>query len=260
MDPYLEDPDLWRGVHNGLIYCATAYLNEVLPPEYAARMDARLYIVDPRRSVYPDVAVFKRAPERPLLMPRSGAAVLEPQDVPEVMSVFPVEINEGFIEIRRLKPPKRIVTVIEILSPSNKTPGSEGREEYLKKQREVLNSEVHLLEIDLLRSGAHTVAAPRESLLEWGTWDYLVCLSRSPHRNTYEFWRIGLRQRLPRVRVPLAGDDPDVLLDLQAAMDQTYDAGRYLADLDYSQEPAPPLSPEDAAWTDSLLKEKGLRT
>ena len=53
---------------------------------------------------------------------------------------------------------ERLVTVIEVLSLANKTPGEKGRELYLEKQREVLGSPVHLVEIDLLRGGEHTDA------------------------------------------------------------------------------------------------------
>jgi hypothetical protein len=64
---------------------------------------------------------------------------------------------------------------------------------------------------------------------------------------------------LPRVRVPLTGEHPDVILDLQAAFDHTYDAGPYKRRVDYRQEPDPPLSDADAAWAAELLTKKGVR-
>jgi hypothetical protein len=62
MDPYLEDATLWRGLHEGLIYCINALLNASLPPGYAANIDERLYVVQPGRDIYPDVAVVTRPP------------------------------------------------------------------------------------------------------------------------------------------------------------------------------------------------------
>jgi hypothetical protein len=46
----------------------------------------------------------------------------------------------------------RIVTVIEFLSPTNKVRGP-GQDEYLKKQSELRQGGVNLVEIDLVRSG-----------------------------------------------------------------------------------------------------------
>ena len=38
-----------------------------------------------------------------------------------------------------------------------------------------------------------------------------------------------------------------------------YDAGRYAQRLDYQRAPHAPLSGEDAAWAEALLREKGYR-
>lgn len=153
-----------------------------------------------------------------------------------------------------------MVTVIEFLSPANKTPGNRGREEYLQKQSELLDSETNLLEIDLLRFGAHTVAAPLQSLWEKESWDYLVCLHESWRRNAYLYWPISLRQPLPRVRVPLTQEVSAVVLNLQKVFEQAYDDGPYATRMDYRSDPPIPLTGEDAAWMDALLREKGLRS
>ena len=52
------------------------------------------------------------------------------------------------------------MTSIEVLSLTNKTLGSEGRQKYLEKQQEILSGQVNLVEIDLLRGGAHSSAVP----------------------------------------------------------------------------------------------------
>ena len=65
-------------------------------------------------------------------------------------------------------------------------------------------------------------------------------------------------RRLPSIRVPLRPTDADVRLDLQSLVDRCYANGRY-DDLDYRAEPNPPLEAEDAAWTDAMLRVKGLR-
>ena len=259
MNPYLEASDEWPTIHNGMIYVLAEELNRNLPGDYVARTDARLYLEEPKRGIIPDVALLKRP--RPVAASRQGGVAMlerESEAEPETFTVLPLEISESFINIRTLTKPRRITTVIEILSPANKSGGA-GRRAYLQKQREVLESDANLLEIDLLRRGRHTVAAPREGILEFGTWDYLACLNRAAVRETYEFWRIGLRQRLPRLRVPLSEGEPDASLDLQAAFDRVYDAGRFMEETDYNAPPLVPLAGEDAAWADALLREKGLR-
>lgn len=116
------------------------------------------------------------------------------------------------MQIFRLKGGERqLVTVIEVLSPANKTPGTRGRELYLERQRELLHSTTHLMEIDLLHSGEHTVFVPRSALESYRGWDYVVCLHKGGWSESSAWvWLVGLRERLPRVIVPLLEGDPDV--------------------------------------------------
>jgi hypothetical protein len=167
------------------------------------------------------------------------------------------EVIESFVEIRALADNQRLVTAIEVLSPRNKTAGTEGRQLYRQKQREVLAGDVHLLEIDLLRSGLHTVAAPREALLRRGTYHYLVSLSRAHRRQECEVWAILLSSPLPRVRVPLAAPDPDVELNLTQVYQQVYEAGAFDRVVDYTQPPKIPLSKADAEWVAEQLRSSG---
>src|SRR5262249_16881582 len=132
------------------------------------------------------------------------------------------------------------ITVLELLSPSNKAPGSD-REDYLAKRRQVLAGPTHLVEIDLRRGGT------RPNLPELPLCDYYVLVSRSEQRPNLDFWPIHLRKRLPVVPIPLMAPDPDVLLDLQVVLDRTYDAANYGKYI-YGETPEPPLSPEDLAW------------
>lgn len=266
MDPYLESPVHWRGFHHLFITTMTQALNAGLPPGFAANIDERVYLVRPERALYPDIALLERH-DAPPPTPRTkgggaATAVLDATDAPFLLTIFPDEMRESFIEVRTVGgEEEQVVTVIELLSPANKAPGSEGRDPYVRKQEQLLRSDVSLLEIDLLRSGAHTIAVPRGTLqAEFGTWDYLICLHRGGQRWDFEVWRSTVRARLPRcVRVPLTGEHPDVILDLQAAFDHAYDAGPYKRRVDYRKEPDPPLSPEDAAWLDALLREKEVR-
>ncbi|HLK60382.1 MAG TPA: DUF4058 family protein [Chthonomonadaceae bacterium] len=257
VDPYLENLLYWRGFHTGFITFMTAALNTVLPMGFAANYEERVYVIPSERSIYPDLMVLHR-PILPTAAQTGATAVVEPGAPHGILTAYPEEIHEGFIQVRSADNWEQVVAIIEVLSPANKAVGSVGREEYLQKQGEILRSEAHLLEIDLLSKGMHTVAAPLEGLRQKGEWDGLICLHRSDRRYHYEYWFNRLREPLPPILVPLTGGLPGVLLDLQEAYNQAYDVGPYRRRIDYLQEPLVPLNADDTAWADTLLKEKGL--
>jgi len=260
MDPYLEHPALWPGVHQGLITYMQAALNTILPPHYVADIGERLYVVQPERSIYPDVVVIEPPPVIPPAAPgATGASVAAVSDPPWILTLHPVEMREVFIEILSIGDESRVVTMIEVLSPSNKTARTPGRDLYLAKQKELLESQTHSIELDFLHYGEHTVAPPHERLLEQGIWDYLVSLHRGGQGYRYEVWAVSLRQRLPRIRIPLADENPDVVLDLQAVFDRCHDAAAYARRLDYRRDPPISLRQDDTAWVTTLLRERGLR-
>lgn len=259
MDPYLEDPVLWPGVHQDLITLSKLALNQLLPPHYATNTGERLYVVQSDRSIYPDVTMFESAVARERQQGQIRTAGAELADAPWVLILEPVEVREVFIEVLALREGERVVTVMEVLSFTNKATGSEGRRLYAQKQEELLASDVHLIEVDLLRDQQHIAAAPREDLLARGRWDYLVSLHRGGMGRRFEVWHATVREPLPRIRVPLAGGDPDIVLDLQAVFNRCYDEAGYARRIDYRKEPRTQLPPVDAAWADELLRKKGRR-
>jgi hypothetical protein len=149
------------------------------------------------------------------------------------------------------------------LNPSNKHPGLD-RRAYMTKQRDVLDSDVHLIELDLLRHGRRLLPYPDLALaVDTLAPDYLVLLNRRTLRQgnwmDYVLYPVRLREPLPCIPVPLAGQDPDVLLDLQVAVNRVYWEGPYARAIDYAGESEPPLNEADAAWADELLRAAGLR-
>jgi hypothetical protein len=260
VDPYLEHPVRWTGFHQGLITAIAWSLNAVLPERYVATMGERLYVVEAGRSILPDAAVQER-PSAPAPVERGSVATLDPvtSDDPWILPEVEGEHREVFVEILSAEDESRVITAIEVLSPTNKTRGHEGRTLYLRKQEELLSSQSHLIEIDLLRRGEHTVAAPRSRLARRGASDYLVCLHRGGAGGAFEVWPIRLRERLPWIRVPLAEEDPIVVLDLQAPFDRAYDEGGFARRLDYRRDPPIALVAEEAEWAAALLRECGLR-
>ncbi len=264
VDPFLESPQEWRSFHASFVANLSNDLNERLPHDFAARVEERVYVLQDERDISGDVSVFLRGKPRADAESRAektNTAVLEREpvaDTPQFLRVEPVEIQEKFIEIVSIGATRQVVTVIELLSPTNKE--GAGRRKYLRKQREILRSKVNLVEIDLLRQGQLTVAIPASGLLQRPRFDYLVCLNRADHRERVAYWPFTLRERLPRVEIPLQPDRPDVVLDLQKTFDTTYDRGAFDRLVEYERPVVPPLSPDDAAWVDEILRSASLRS
>jgi hypothetical protein len=249
MDPYLEDPAIWPEVHASSIIYIRDQLQPKLRPRYVARVGVRVFVEGPDHDIIPDVWLREHRSSR------GGQAVaLADADAPVIVYASELEIHEPYIDIIDLKSDKRVVTSLEMVSPTNKYAGP-GRKEYVTKQREVRASQTHLIEIDLLRTGPHVLAVPERLARLQGNYDYLVSVNRAlESRVKFELYLICLRQCLPRVRVPLSDGDPDVVLELQAVLEKTYEAGFYREEIDYAVACRPPLSRADQRWANQLIR------
>lgn len=260
MDPWLESH--WGDVHSRFIIYIQDELEPALPDNLYVRAQTRVVIRsmdDTEGGIYPDVQILESAntvasdPFGAIASTDGGVAVSEPI----VLSLPDEETEETFLEIRDADDDDRLVTAIEVLSTDNKRPSS-GRRKYLRKVRELKRGEVSLVEIDLLRSGRRTEPLDTVELPESLRTPYLVVVRRGWEPEKIEVHRVPLRKRLPVVPIPLSEGDADVPLDLQLILDRCWTRGRYRR-IDYTRDPDPPLSADDANWADELLKEKGFR-
>jgi hypothetical protein len=254
MDPYLENPQIFPGIHSPMVVYLRDQLTPQIRPRYVASVGERVYVEGTeQRPVSPDVWVRRTFREDTALVTAEAAVA----DEPVMLEVPELEIREPYIEILDRESGMRVVTVIEVISPTNKYAGP-GREAYVVKQWEVLRSETHLVEIDLLRYGPHVLAVPEAQVRGRFRYDYLVSVNRADgRRNRFEVYPRSVDQPLPRIRIPLAGDDPDVRLDLQAALAEAYEAGSYRERIAYHAPCQPPLDREVQAWADRLIRESG---
>jgi hypothetical protein len=246
IDPYLEHPVLWEGVHARLIVAIANQLQPKLDPRYIASIEERVFIEGPQRRI-PDVWIQKVREERgpaPLVENESDTAV--------IVEIDDLEIRETRIEILDSYQEMKLVALIEVVSPTNKAAGP-GRVSYQAKQRETLARECHLIEIDLLRHGRRVLCIPEWRVESLKPFDSLCCINRWPLRNRFELYPRTLRERLPRPRIPLADEDPDAILDLQAALEQVYSEGRYARRIRYDQNCKPRLSPDDQNWANERI-------
>lgn len=259
MDPYLEGPRFFADFHDSMIVYLMEALQPVLPERYFAQSGDRIWVEASKRNVYPDVCVTQElVPHRPPA-DMGSVAVLEPDTDPAILVDYEYQAEEEreiFLDIFTLNGRDReLVTSIEILSPTNKSPGLDARGIYRAKQREMLAAGVHLIEIDLLRGGTHTTAAPRERVEQkFGAFDYHVCLRRCGDSHQFRVYPIRLLDKLPVIVVPLKSEDGYVRLDLQAVFIRCYNARAYHKAIDYRHDPVlPPLTDEQAAWAKSLF-------
>jgi hypothetical protein len=255
MDPFLEHPNCFPGLHGAMHFCIREALQGLLPAPYFAEINERVWVEASARYVEPDSTVIHGGIGGG--RPDVGGVALATRTQPLVFEVTDDERTEMEVEIRtRLGDEgERLVTVVEVLSLTNKAPGEKGRELYLEKQREVLGSPVHLVEIDLLRGGEHTTPMSREKLrLKAGPFDYHVSIHRFDWPGWFFIYPWKLEDPFPEIAIPLLPGDGEVPLDLAAVFARCYDTGPYRRRVRY--DPArlvPPLSAERVAWVTRML-------
>jgi len=179
-----------------------------------------------------DIAIVSvESVSSPDLIPQSGGTTTVECELP-----MPVERRETYLSIRD-RETMQVVTVIELLSPSNKRQNGDGRREYLTKREEILASSSHLVELDLLRGG---VRLPVVGSLPPG--DYYAIVSRANRRPRCEVYVWTLRDPLPAIRIPLKPCDPDAIVPLQEVFETVCQHARYGLSINYAAELEPPLS------------------
>lgn len=248
MDPFLESQGFWQDFHFRFIAYCGELLSSKLPGSYVALIEERISLVDltgeARIGFFPDVSIVReeRVPATPKL--HGSVATLEPVAIPLARKDLD-EVPERWIEIKRL-PDLALVTVIEILSPTNKS--GMGRGQYLQKRGELLDQPVHLVEIDLLLRGQRL---PMGATLPSG--DYYAFVSRAEKRESSDVYAWSIRRALPAIPIPLSSPDPDLSLDLAAVVARAYDQGRYHRLIHYTDRLELPLSAEDQNWLRTLI-------
>ena len=246
VDPYLEGQSYWADFHATFVPCWREVLADVLPPQYEARVDERVRLVqrtlddESDNLIRPDVAVL-RTSDAHQPAPGPGLATLTPVRLTHVLIE---EVRESFIRILH-RPDHLLVAVLELLSPANK---GVDRSDYLQRRAAILRQEVHLVELDLLLGG---VRLPLRESLPKG--DFFALVSRANNRPWCDVYPWSLREPLPTVPVPLLTPDRDALVDLGEVFRIAYDRGRYARSLPRPSDPGVPLQGSDRDWVRQLV-------
>ena len=252
MNPFLEEH--WQDMHMRLTMYSADHLQPRLPGDLVARAEEQVIIGSEGRptALRPDVKIVEpyslHEPSPSLPSAGGDIAFAEPLVVmlePDVHRWIEIVDSAG-----------KLITVIELLSPKNKS--EDGQVAYRRRQRTYIAGGVSLVEIDLLRKGERVLSLPPDAIPDWARTPYFVCVYRASEPGQREIYPIALRDRLPALRVPLRASDHDIALELQPLVDQAFERGRYWK-LDYHSNLQPPLSSQDAAWVDEVLRKSGLR-
>ena len=259
MDPYIEASRLWGDFHDKLIGEIERAVSMALPRGYVARIGARSYIVlteseeKVERHFEPDVKVTarrggKRKPARG--DDGNAATAVEDGEAVSLRAFIEEDFEESFIDIYELEEPgHRLVTSIEVLSPSNKVRGAKGWKQYLRKRQALLLGKANLVEIDLLRGGT------RMPMLDpLPASPYYLLVAREVKAPFCRVWPASFDRPLPIIPIPLSKPDPDIRLAIQPMVEAIYERSRYEQSIDYTTPLEPPLTPEQAAWLGTRLR------
>ena len=243
MDPYLEHPRSWPNFHHRLITAIAISLGPRLRPKYRVVVEEAIYQTEGQNSVLvgiPNVTVQKA--RRNLTQPdqelANGVTVAQPilVDLP-----MPDVVRQGYLEIQDVAT-SEVVTVMEVLSPTNKRPG-EGRRTYEAKRQTILASTTNLVEIDLLRQWSPIVQLPEQIRTH-----YRILVSASVNRPRASLYAFNLQEPIPAFPLPLRESELEPIVNLQGLVGDIYDQSGYDLVIDYNEEPVPPLEKEDAEW------------
>lgn len=250
MDPFVEMQE-WSDFHARYMTVLSELLTPQVRPKYVVRVERRVYLEEATSDPYqviPDVTVLERPgikfPSAPQMSFAGTAAAIAPVEclVPDV------EEHHEYYLVLRDRETLMIVTLIELLSPTNKRVGSTGRRQYLDKREEIFQSRTNLVELDLLRGGQRL---PMQTPLPPG--DFYALVRRGWRRRRAAVYAWTLREPMPPIPIPLHRDEPEPMLDLQSAFDLSYDRAAYQDSLDYSQPVEPVADAVDSDWIQELL-------
>lgn len=256
MDPFIEACGLWEDFHLDLIQRIKRALAAALPERYLVRSGERSYLVlvesegKTSRPFVPDIKISTARRGR-RAGKKAAAGVVESAEMEPIhMRAFiEEEHRESFVEIYESGPAQRLVTTLEVLSPSNKRPNTPGWDLYQRKRQGVLVGGVNLVEVDLLRGGQRPPMLDR-----WPASPYTLLVARGQDAGHCKVWPAYFHRPLPPLAVPLAKPDPDMSLSLQPLVDAVYQESHYDRTIDYTRPLMPKLRADERAWMEPHLR------
>jgi hypothetical protein len=163
---------------------------------------------------------------------------------------IPDFVEETYLEVCEADT-GQVITVIEVLSPTNKRPGV-GRQKYERKRLEILGTHTNLVEIDLLRAWE-----PMPFAGDVPHSHYRILVRRGEKGSNADLYPFNLQDSIPEFPLPLQADDVEPIIHLKVLLDDVYVEGNYEIRVNYRQPPIPPLTEEEVGWARELTARSG---
>jgi uncharacterized protein DUF4058 len=219
MDPYLEAPPLWPEFHHNLVVCWMEVLLPSIGDRYRLRIGSREYV---------------------------NQQVL-------LVSVIKEQHKEEYLEVRQ-RGTDKLITLVDLISPANRATAV-GRQAYLAGRAEARQAGAHVVEHDLVLQGQTCLDIAPDSVPDY---DYAITVGRARQPDRFEMYTTTVQKKLPRIRLPLASDDRDLVVDVQAIFTRCYDRF-FTGRINYKKDPPILLRDSDHKWMVQTLKQAGLR-
>ena len=251
MNPYLEHRHIWPGFHNRLIAILAEELGPQVPGNYRVDIEERVEIDGPfgpppdLAFMIPDALVTDEPtgqPSRPSETMGATAVATSTVEDYAIRVRMPREVKVNWLRIETI-PNREVVTIVEVLSPTNKAPGGE-RNRYERKREVIVGSGANLVEIDLLRRGQ---PMPLETPPPASDYRILVCEGwKRPSALLYPF---NVQQAIPPFLLPLLPEDDPLQVDLGPIIDRMHHTARYGQVARYHEPPPEPaFAAEVVKW------------
>ena len=244
IDPQIERQGHWPGFHLAFMANCQSALIPLLPDGYDVRLERRLTLETGTSSGSDDadgggegdrqgtrgqdrVADVEVAWQPGSAAAGAGTAVAVAPDAATARVLMPARdpLRQTFAKVTK---GDDVVTVIELLSPANK--GGRGYRAFRQRHEELLAAGFNVVELDLLLRGRRSPATDTARLREHDGYA-VVTLAQEP--TEADVWAFTLKDRLPRIPVPLKPADGHVVLDVGAVYAETYDRGGFARRLKY---------------------------
>ena len=256
MNPYLEHRHIWPGFHDGLAAQLQSDIGPRLPDRYRVALHQRVEVETPLGRptdlafMIPDALVTDELtgqPSRPADTTSATAVAASPLEEYAIRVRMPREVKVTWLRIEAM-PDQELVTIIEILSPTNKVPGRE-RNRYEREREVIVDSGANLVEIDLLRRW-HPM--PLETPPPACDYRILVCQGwQRPSALLYPF---NVQQPIPPFALSLLPEDKPLRVDLGPIINAMHYTARYGQVARYdAPPPEPAFEVEVAEWVEERV-------
>ncbi|MBC7871919.1 MAG: DUF4058 family protein [Chitinophagaceae bacterium] len=241
-----DQPALWHSFHNFHIAQIVIGLNAQLPDHYIALDEQSLQTrgidvggFEEKSIKTPDVDIFQR---KAVDVKGGAMTVLAPTWEAALIEVMQEPIRQPRAAlIRELLPQRkvgRIVSRIELLSPSNKPSGSK-YQTYVDKRTEAIQSEIPLIEIDYLHEQPPILSELPRYLKITGAYPYGIIVTDSRpdwYAGSVKVYGFSVAAPIAQFLLPLAAEE-SLIFDLNPVYQKTFVEGRWGDMLDYTDEP-----------------------